>query len=878
MLKLNKEKKLLSKIPALVLFLILFLVAACPMRGQAVLKKQLSFSDYAQWGTLESDRIAPDENWISFRMTYQNGADTMFVKGIANDKIFAFPSASRTLFTRDNYFIYHSGDSIHVFNPEKNRREGFRSLENYRYSEINNVLIIKKQEQGEMLIKIPLGKTLMEIKQVKKYSLSPDSRVLLYTTFSNGINYLHMLNLGKTNASKKIAESADSFDNFTWAKNSKSAAFYSKNASSTIQSLFFLALNPQKLFELNPKLADTIPNNALLSDKYGNALTISENGKMVYFNVTPKTSIKNDQESKVEIWNTNDKWIFPDEQIHGKFNERPKLMLWQPYLRSITAISDERLPKVILMGDYEHAVLFNPQDNEPQFEYQGPSNIYIMDVKTGSKELLLKGQSSIYWDLVPSPLGRYIAYYREKNWWIYDNKTKSHTNITSKTGVSFEGKVRTLEPDITFGNPAWGKQDKEILLYDAFDIWAITPDGKSARRLTHGCESKIRFRIAKIPNINPLAFKYNGVVIPNIDLEETLLLRGEGDDGKTGFFTWNKETGEQPIVFRDSYFSDLNYSSKKHTYFVTEQKFDMPPRIISRKKLSGDKTIFQSNPQHTKFYWGKTELIRFQNSKKKTLKGILYYPADYDPKKRYPMIVNIYEEQSQDLHIYENPTCYNSSGINSAVFTAQGYFFFRPDIIHENENVGPSSLDCVTAGTHKIIDLGLVDPNKVALLGHSFGGYQTSFIINHTNMFAAAVASGAITDLKSYYLSVGWNNLKPNMWRFGTEEWRLSGKNPFENPKDFDRNSPLESIRKLNTPLLMWTGKEDNQVDWHQSVEYYLALRRLGKKSVLLLYPKENHVPVNPINQKDISGRVLQWMNYYLKDEKIYPWIKKAME
>ncbi len=877
MLKLYKPKNLFSKIPALVLFLILFLVA-CPIWGQVLLKKQLSSQDYALWGSLDTDKISPDENWTSYRMTYQNGADTLFVRNTVNNKVFAFPSARQTLFTRDSYFIYHSGDSIHILDPKKNKSERFRASENYSYSESNNLLIIQKEEQNEMLIKVPLGKTARGIPQVKKYSLSPDSRVLLYTTFSNGINYLHLLDLNKISTSKKIAEGSDSFDNFTWAKNSKSVAFYSKSSPSTIESLFFLALDPEKLLELNPKMNNTIPNNTLLSDKYGYALAVAENGQMVYFNIIQKPSAEKEKESQVEIWNTNDKWIFPDEQNNGKFNQHPKVMLWQPYLRSITAISADTLPKVILTGDYEHAVLFNPQDYEPQFNFQGPSDLYIMDVKTGSKELLLKEQSSIYWDLVPSPLGRYIAYYREKNWWLYDVKTKSHTNITSKTGVSFEGKVRTLEPDITFGNPAWGKQDKEILLYDAFDIWAITPDGKSFRRLTRGRESKIRFRIAKFPNINLLAFKYSGLVIQNVDLEKGLLLRAEGEDGKTGFFTWNKANGVKPIVYRDSYISDLNYSSKKHTYFVTEQKFDLPPRIISKQKLSVDETIFQSNPHHTKFYWGKTELIHFQNSKKQKLKGVLYYPAKYDPQKKYPMIVSIYEEQSQDLHKYQNPTAYNSAGINSTVFASQGYFFFCPDIIHENENVGPSSLDCVTAGTQKIIDMRLIDSKKIALLGHSFGGYETCFIINHSKMFAAAVASGAITNLWSYYLSVGWNNLKPNMWRFGSEEWRLDGKTPFENPADFDRNSPLESVRQLETPLLMWSGKEDNQVDWHQSIEYYLALRRLGRKSVLLLYPGENHVPTNPINQKDIFEKVMQWMDYYLKDEKRYPWIKKAME
>lgn len=877
MFKLYRPKKLFSKVPALVLFLILFLVA-CPVWGQALLKKQLSSSDYGLWGSLEADKISPDENWISYRMAYHSGADTLFLKNTVNNKVLAFPSGGQTLFTKHNYFIYHSGDSIHIIDPERKRKEHFRASQEYSYSESNDLLILHDLVEKKLLIKIPLEKTAREISLVRNYSLSPDSRTLLYSTFSNGINYVYLLDLNKNSASKIIAKGNDAFQNFVWSKSSGATAFHSESGPDAIQSLFFYSLQSSKLFEFNPKLYKTIPPDMILTNKSADALLVADNSEMVFFKMKLKPAAETVQESKVEIWNTNDKWIYTEEQNYGRFHEQPKVMLWQPFSGSIVAISSDILPDIVLTGDNTHAVLSNPQDYEPQFEAQGPRDFYIMDVKTGSKELLLKKQSAIYWDLVPSPGGRYIAYFKEENWWTYDTKTKSHTNITSKTGMPFEGKFRLFEPKTTFGNPAWSKDDKEILLYDEFDIWAVTPDGRSARRLTRGRELKIRFRIAKMPNTNGLKLKYNGLVIPNVDLENGLLLRAEGDDGKTGFFTWKKETGQHPIIYRDSHISDLNYSSKRETYFFTEQKFDLPPRLVSRKKSADIKTIFESNPQHNNFYWGKAELIDFQNSKKQNLKGILYYPADYDPQKKYPMIVNIYEKQSQDLHIYQNPTVYNGSGINSSVLTSQGYFFFLPDIVHENENVGPSSLDCVTAGTQKIIDMGLIDPKKIGLLGHSFGGYETSFIINHTKMFASAVASGAITDLRSYYLSVGWNNSKPNMWRFGTEDWKLSGKTPFENPADFDRNSPLESVRQLDTPLLMWTGKEDTQVDWHQSIEYYLALRRLGKKSVLLLYPGEHHVPINPINQKDIFERVLQWMGYYLKDEKKFQWIKQAME
>ncbi len=158
-------------------------------------------------------------------------------------------------------------------------------------------------------------------------------------------------------------------------------------------------------------------------------------------------------------------------------------------------------------------------------------------------------------------------------------------------------------------------------------------------------------------------------------------------------------------------------------------------------------------------------------------------------------------------------------------------------------------------------------------MGHSFGGYETSYVINQTNIFAAAIASGAITDLTRRYLTVGINTARPEIWRFASVGWRMGDKTPFSSREDFDRNSPLAFIENLQTPLLMWSGKEDTQVDPFQTTSYYMALRRLNKKNIMLLYPKENHTLLNPINQKDLTIRVLQWFDYYLKDEKTPDWI-----
>ena len=241
------------------------------------------------------------------------------------------------------------------------------------------------------------------------------------------------------------------------------------------------------------------------------------------------------------------------------------------------------------------------------------------------------------------------------------------------------------------------------------------------------------------------------------------------------------------------------------------------------------------------------------------------------------MVVHIYEMQSSRLHRYVNPSMETQSGLNEILFTLNDYFVFMPDIVHENENVGPSTLDCVVAGTKKIIDMGMIDVKKIALMGHSFGGYETAFVINHTNLFATAIASGGITDLSRFYWNISNNTGRPEMWRFGKGHlWRMSDKTPISHRADFERNSPLSSVENLSIPLLMWTGKEDTQVDPKESTSYYMALRRLGKKGVFLQYPKEGHTLLDPVNQKDLTERILQWFDYYLKGGQPAEWITKT--
>jgi dipeptidyl aminopeptidase/acylaminoacyl peptidase len=287
-------------------------------------------------------------------------------------------------------------------------------------------------------------------------------------------------------------------------------------------------------------------------------------------------------------------------------------------------------------------------------------------------------------------------------------------------------------------------------------------------------------------------------------------------------------------------------------------------------------TILETNVQQKNYYWGTSRMIHYSNSIGQSLHGALFYPANYDPMQKYPLVVYPYEKQSRDLFQYENPSMLNMGGFNVTNFTTRGYFVLLPDIIHVKGDTGISALDCVVAATQKVIDMGIIDKDKIGLTGHSFGGYEANFIITQTDIFAAAVSGAGVSDMVSWYLTMGNFKSKPDMWRSETQQWRM-GKSFYDDQQAYHRNSPIVHASNIETPVLLWSGKLDFQVDWHQNMEFYLALRRLGKKNIMLLYPDEGHAIFGLDNQIDITNKTQDWFDYYLKDKKAIEWINKGV-
>jgi dipeptidyl aminopeptidase/acylaminoacyl peptidase len=253
------------------------------------------------------------------------------------------------------------------------------------------------------------------------------------------------------------------------------------------------------------------------------------------------------------------------------------------------------------------------------------------------------------------------------------------------------------------------------------------------------------------------------------------------------------------------------------------------------------------------------------------LQGALYYPAGYEPGKRYPMIVYMYEKLSDGVHRYVAPS--DRDYYNTTVFTSEGYFVFQPDIVFRPRQPGLSVVECVVAGVKKVTSMGAVDPARVGVIGHSWGGFDSAFLATHTNgVFAAAVAGAPITDLVSNYGNHHWSSGIAETDHIETGQQRMEVP-LYEDLQDYIANSAVFNAQNMTVPLLLECGDADGTVFWHQSVELYNIARRAKKNVVMLVYNGEDHGLRQKKNQVDYQHRILEWFGTYLKSEQPAGWI-----
>ncbi|MBA3948493.1 MAG: S9 family peptidase, partial [Acidobacteria bacterium] len=430
-----------------------------------------------------------------------------------------------------------------------------------------------------------------------------------------------------------------------------------------------------------------------------------------------------------------------------------------------------------------------------------------------------------------------------------------------------------VESDLNVVDPprfpwGWSADSRSVLLSDGWDVWQVPAAQGTPVNLTgNGTKDQVRYqqRFTLDPDER------------GIDLTKPVYVRTFGEwTKKNGIARIDPgKAGAKSVLWGDASFNRLSRAKHADVLVYTKETRAAAPDFYATTAAFGDgKKVSDVAPDQKNFAWSSDAmLLEYTSDKGRKLTGSLFLPANYEKGKTYPMVVYIYERLTQGHNTYARPT---QNGFNRSAYTSNGYAVLMPDITYHVNDPGMSAVWSVVPAVKAAVATGIVDEGRVGLQGHSWGGYQTSFLVTQTDIFKAAVAGAPLTNMISMYSLIYKNTGVTNGMIFESSQGRFSS-GYSDNWEAYARNSPVYHAQNVKTPLMILHNDKDGAVDFTQGIEYFNTLRRMDKPVILLEYPGENHGLAVPANQRDYTVRMKEWFDHYLKDAPAPDWMKEGI-
>ncbi len=573
------------------------------------------------------------------------------------------------------------------------------------------------------------------------------------------------------------------------------------------------------------------------------------------------------------IWHWQDPRLQSQQQVQEEQDKNfSYLSIYRVKDKKFVRLADEQVRSVTLAPKDKVAVGTDVRDYELEASLSGRryQDVYVIDLQTGARKVALKkvrNYSGVSSD------GTRLLYFDDGQYLVYDIASGQSTNITKAVPTSFvnaDDDHNVVKPPVP--PLGWTKDGDAVLLSDGWDIWKVPMSGTAVNLTANGKKDSIRYR--RIQRLDPDERGIDLSVPRYVDMFGELSKKGGLARLEPG------KTGVQPLLWADAAFSRLAKAKNAETYLYTRETYNAPPDYyVTDALLKDGKKITALDKQLEPFEWSSgSQIVDYtatlgKGGATRKLQGSLFLPANYQKGKSYPTLVYIYEKLSQGHNQFSAPT---ANGFNKSVYTSNGYAVLQPDITYRLNDPGMSAVWCVSAAVKAAVATGVVDPKHVGLQGHSWGGYQTAFLVTQTNLFAAAIAGAPLTNMVSMYSLIYKNTGGTNQAIFETSQGRFLG-GYWDNWDAYYRNSPVNFAKNVTTPLVILHNDKDGAVDFTQGVEYYNTLRRLGKKVVMLEYPGENHGLAKPANQQDYTVRMKEFFDHYLMGKAAPDWWTKGV-
>ncbi|MEE4214511.1 MAG: prolyl oligopeptidase family serine peptidase, partial [Bacteroidales bacterium] len=601
----------------------------------------------------------------------------------------------------------------------------------------------------------------------------------------------------------------------------------------------------------------------------------------IFFGTAPErperdTTILDEEYPDVEIWHGSEGTLHTVQVINKERElKRTYQAMYDAGTGKALQIETEDIPgsRLIDKGDSDHVLLLTDKPYELQSMWEGSPNhydVYLLNLVTGDKELIKK---DIRASVEPSPGGKYLVWfnYPDYSYYSYDIKEGKEYRLTSPDIIRAEDELNDV-PNYAYpyGSAGWLEDDEAVLIYDRYDIWKVdlTNDHDPINMTLTGRKDKISYRLISFDREADF-----------IDEKETQYLMATREVSReSAYCSWELRRASEPEELLGGTYnlSRPMKAGDAETVIYTKETFnEFPDLLVTDLRFRKSTRISDANPQQDEFIWGTAELYEWTSLDGRKIEGLLYKPENFDSSKKYPMIVNFYEKSSDGLYSHRTPELHRST-VDYHYYTSNGYVIFNPDVYYEDGYPGESAYNCVMPGVTALIDEGFVDPERIGAQGHSWGGYQVAYLATRTDMFAAIESGAPVVNMFSAYGGIRWWTGLNRSFQYEHTQSRIGG-SIWEYPLRYFENSPLFTMDKVTTPILIMHNDQDGHVPWYQGIEYFIALRRLQKPVWMLNYTGEPHWPQNLKNKKDFQIRMAQFFDHYLKGEPMPVWMKEGV-
>uniref|UniRef100_UPI0040472F16 prolyl oligopeptidase family serine peptidase n=1 Tax=Algoriphagus sp. TaxID=1872435 RepID=UPI0040472F16 len=898
-------------------------------------KRSLTHADYDGWENLSAEKITKNGKFVGYQISPQDGDGRVeiFPFKSPNQKI-SIPRGTGLVFTADDTFalgrIVAQKDSIHALKLKKKKGDELPKdslfLLNLASGNLEKLARVKsfaspsekgswvaihfekelvpkgtaaadstikvekpkKTEGTKLLVRSLDGKLAWELDRVKSYSFSPNGDYLYYLLAEeekedNTALYVLELASGEQHL---VHEKMTTYTRMAFSPQSAYLSFVisddSLKAKKPSHKLLVYDIKKQTMAVEIDKSELKLENSRISPDA---SLRFSEDESRLFFGVAQEyqdfayendSTLLDEQRVSLDIWSWQDAEIQP-MQLKKRSQEEKKSYLAVLSLNDLKVFQlgtpevDEVQLESKIIKDKVLAWTDAPYRRSYSWDIQLGRDLYLIDLVTGSKQLIEKNASG---SPRISPASNYVYWYdgRDSAWVAFDLKSKVKISLTKNLPVAFYDELHD-SPSLpsSYGAAGWLAGDEAFLVNDRYDLWKIDPrHPENAQNITlgEGRKNKMIFRRERLK-----------LDEESIDPKDVLILSVfEEIKMQSGYYLGDYLGKKLPkqLLLTDHRYIGLKKAENTNQILVRRSTYQENPDLyLGDLSFSSLLKASSLNPQQAHIKWGNVKLVSYLTQDGTPLQGLLFTPEGFDGVKKFPMMVYFYERNSETLNNYRAPAPSRST-INIPYFVSNDYVVFVPDIKYDLGLPGPSAYDCILPGVQAVLAQGGVDAENMAIQGQSWGGYQVAYLITRTNLFKAAGAGAPVVNMTSAYGGIRWGTGMSRMFQYEQTQSRIGG-TLWEKPLYYLENSPLFTLDRVKTPVLIMHNDADGAVPWYQGIEMFMGLKRLNKPAWLLQYNGEDHNLVQRKNSKDLSIRLSQFFDHYLKGAPAPLWMTEGL-